>query len=112
MDSIKPGNGPQLVKLFHQTLETAEIEIIFFMLIRQLRLLLALSEKEETPESIDEIKKMAPWQKGKLHNQAAFFTQEQLLTLYQKLFVIEVGQKTGGLSSSLTSTIDFFLFEV
>jgi hypothetical protein len=40
MDSIKPGNGKALIGLFHQTIENTETEMVFFMLIRQFRLML------------------------------------------------------------------------
>lgn len=114
LDAIKPGNGKLLIKLFHQTIETSEAEMVFFMLIRQFRLLLALSEKEgaDTSDSIDEVKRMAPWQKSKLQKQACLFEPIHLLTLYEKLFQIETGQKTGGLTMPMISTIDFFLLEV
>lgn len=111
LDSLKPDNGKNLIKLFHQTIETAEAEMVFFMLVRQVRLLLALSS--ETVESpIEEIKRMQPWQKTKLEQQAKLFTVDQLVHLYTKLFTIEAKQKTGQLSLPLISTIDFLLLEV
>ena len=110
MDSIKPGNGKVLLKLFHQTIANTETEMVFFMLIRQFRLLLGLSDEQES--DIDELKRMAPWQKGKLQKQAAAFTPAALKKLYQRLFAIESGQKTGTLSAPLVSAIDFLLLEV
>jgi hypothetical protein len=110
IDGINPGNGKQLISLFHQTLQTTDAEMIFFMLVRQIRLLLALSNQSE--ESIDELKRLAPWQMGKIQSQAASFTSEQLTHLHNKLFQIEVAQKTGSLSSTLPSTIDFLLLEI
>lgn len=110
MDAIKPGNGTQLVSLFHQTIESAETEMVFFMLIRQVRLLLALSEPGES--EIEEIKRMSPWQRGKLEKQAALFSVEELQTIYHNLFLIESGQKTGTLNMPLISAIDFFLVAV
>lgn len=131
LDSIKPNNGKQLVKLFHQTLETTEAEMIFFMLVRQIRLLLALlpslrggTTKQSSPneiaalpsvarnDAIDEIKRMQPWQKTKLQKQAAHFSPETLLTIYSKLFATELGQKTGSLSQSVIQAIDFLLLEI
>jgi hypothetical protein len=114
LDTLKPENGKQLIQLFHQTIVTTEAEMIFFMLIRQMRLLLALLEtqKDNSSEVIDELKRMQPWQKQKLQKQANLFTQEQLITLYQKLFAIEWGQKTGNLSLSLIASIDFFLLTI
>ncbi len=110
LDSIKPGNDKQLIALFHKTLEASDAEMIFFMLIRQVRLLLGLLE--QTDEPIDELKRMAPWQKDKLKRQASLFKKEHLIKIYSNLFQLEVGQKTGGLSSPLTSAIDFLLLEI
>lgn len=112
LDAIKPGNSKLLISLFHQTVETTETEMVFFMLVRYFRILLALSEAKQQTESIDEVKRMADWQKNKLQKQVKLFDNSHLLTLYNKLFDIEVAQKTGRLSSSLISTIDFFLLEV
>ncbi len=110
LDSLRPGNGETLVKLFHQTIDSAETEMVFFMLIRQYRLLLALSETSEN--EIEEIKRMAPWQRTKLEKQAKLFTRDDLKTIYHKLYAIEHGQKTGGLNSSLSTAIDFLLLEI
>ncbi|MGH7204057.1 MAG: hypothetical protein ACREHC_06455 [Candidatus Levyibacteriota bacterium] len=128
LDEIKPGNGKQLITLFHQTIESTEIEMVFFMIVRQIRLMLALSttvilnEVKNPPtrsfattqddNPIDEVKRMQPWQKTKLQKLASLFSTEQLLDLYNKIYQIEHGQKTGGLNASLVSTIDFLLLEV
>ena len=133
LDAIKPENSKSLINLFHQTILHTEAEMIFFMLVRQFRLLLALSHqtslrgghdtvprdnpqeiatlspKARNEDPIDEIKRMAPWQKTKLQKQASLFELSHLLDLYNKLFQIEVGQKTGTLNSSLIPAIDFFL---
>jgi len=109
MDSIKPNNGPTLVSLFHKTLENADVEMVFYMMIRQVRIILALSDS--STEEIDELKRMT-WQRSKLENQARLFEKEKLIDIYQKLFVLEKGMKTGSLSVSLTSAIDFLLIEI
>jgi hypothetical protein len=128
LDSLRPGNGAQLVKLFHQAIETAEVEMVFFMLVRQIRLLLALSSLRANAKQsqqdrhvanaprddvqIDEIKRMQPWQKGKLEKQAVMFDSEQLQQLYKQLFALEKGQKTGTLNAPLVQMIDFLLLAI
>jgi len=109
LDALQPGNGKTLIALFHQTIQNSEAEMIFFMLVRQIRILLALSDNTNP---IDEVKRIQPWQKNKLESQAKRFDLTHLLDLYDKLFQLELGQKTGGLSLSLTAAIDFFLLEV
>ena len=120
LDAIQPKNHTSLIQLFHQTIETTETEMVFFMLVRQFRMLLALSNviPDDKPgisnksETIDELKRLAPWQKSKLEKQAKSFEINRLLELYQELFAIETAQKTGTLTQSLSSTIDFFLLDV
>ncbi|HVF69225.1 MAG TPA: hypothetical protein VNA13_01525 [Xanthomonadales bacterium] len=110
LESIKPGNGKELVHLFHETIKTADVEMVYFMMVRQVRLLLGLTDFVNDP--IDEVKRMAPWQKQRLQNQVDFFEINELKRLYSKLFEIEKGMKTGSLSISLTSTIDFLLLDI
>jgi hypothetical protein len=117
LDSIKPENDKLLVSLFHKTIKYTETEMVFFMLFRQFRLLLGVytsrsSADYDTSDQIDEIRRLAPWQKNKLEKQAALFEVAHLLELYNKLYFIEAGQKTGTLNSSLVSAIDFFLLDV
>jgi len=134
LDALQPGNGKTLIKLFHQTIQNSETEMIFFMLVRQIRILLAMStqtslreaERRSNPNEIaalhsvarnddnpiDEVKRIQPWQKSKLESQAKRFDLTHLLDLYDKLFQLEIGQKTGSLSMPLASAIDFFLLEV
>jgi DNA polymerase III delta subunit len=109
MDNIKPGNGKQLVAQFHQTIVDTEVEMVFFMIIRQIRMLLALLSSASS--EIDEVKRLT-WQRNKMQQQAAKFTETELIGLYNKLFAIEKAQKTGTLSAPLATTIDFFLLEI
>lgn len=110
LNALTPGNGSQLIKLFHQTVETSEPELVFFMLLRQFRLLLALSDTNL--ENIEEAARLAPWQRGNLEKQARSFSDEKLKELYHKLYQIDLGQKTGTLGMTLTQAIDFFLTDI
>ncbi len=111
LDNLKPSNSNNLVKLFHDALDS-EIseELILFMMQRQVRILLALSDQGE--EQIDEITRLAPWQMEKLERQAKLFNLETLKSIYRNLYEIELGQKTGALSLSLIQAIDIFLLDI
>lgn len=110
LDSIRPDNQLQ-ISLFHKVLQTTEPEVVFAMLVRQFRLVLALSDLSD--ERIDEVKRLAPWQLGKLKRQASLFSLDKLKTIYHKLFEIDLAQKTGANNSlSLSQSIDFFLLEI
>ncbi len=110
LDSLKPGNPKQLIELFHKNLVTTEPEMLFFMMVRQFRMLLALSQ--DSLEQIEEAARLAPWQKSKLVSQSRQFSVKQLGSLHNKLYSIELGQKTGTLNLPLTSAIDIFLLEI
>ena len=130
MDAFKPKNGKELIHLFHKTLKDKDEEFVFFMLQRQVRMLLALNSshpgettisigsspkdsiaslQNDNKATISEVFRIAPWQKGKLGKQASLFGQEQLLNLHSSLFDIEYGLKTGNLPQPLIPTIDLLL---
>lgn len=111
LDNIKPKNSQELLNLFHKTLSTVEPELIFFMLIRQFRLLLALLDTK-SEKQIDELKSLAPWQKNKLLKQANFFTIDELKKIHNKLYQTDLKQKTGKSPLSLAQSIDFLLLEI
>jgi DNA polymerase III delta subunit len=111
LDNLRPNNSGNLLKLFHQALGSGiKEELILFMMQRQIRILLALSEQIDDP--IEEIIRLAPWQMGKLERQAKYFDLASLLKIYKKLYEIECGQKTGSLPLSLTQSIDFLLLDL
>lgn len=110
LDSLKPNIGARAVDLFHQALQASEPEILLFMLVRQFRLLIAISNKSRTP--IEELSRLAPWQESKFKRQASYFSKEQLKTVYKKLYEIDVAQKTGNSPLSLIQSIDFYLLEI
>ncbi|MCL5970676.1 MAG: hypothetical protein M1450_04215 [Patescibacteria group bacterium] len=110
LDGIKPEN-PKNITLFHEALKTSDTEMIFFMLIRQFRLLLAISDSGASGQ-IDEVKRLAPWQITKLKKQSILFTKEQLINIYKKLYEIDLGQKTGTLHKTLEQAIDILLLEI
>ncbi len=110
LDNIKPGNTGS-VKQFHELLNQTAEELIFFMIVRQFRLLLAVSD-HEIKNPIDEFKRLAPWQTGKLKNQAKLFGLEKLISIYNKLYEIDSAYKSGKLPATLTQTIDFLLVDL
>lgn len=109
LDGIRPNNS-QNVNLFQTALKNSEPELLLFMITRQFRLLLAVSSTGE--KQIDEVKRLAPWQKSKLLNQAKLFSPEQLRNIYKKLYEIDLGSKSGTLNTNLTNTIDFLLLDI
>lgn len=108
LDSIAP-NSKNNVVLFRDVLSTTEEEFIFFMLIRQFRLMLNLIDDQF---QTDEVKRLAPWQKSKLQNQSRKFGTEDLKIAYKKLYRIESKVKVGALNMPLSHAIDIFLLDL
>lgn len=110
LDNIKPENYKILINLFHELEKTMEPELIFFMLIRQFRLLLTLGGT--SGKQIDEVNRMAPWQVSKLKRQQSLFSQNKIVRLYNSLYEIELGQKIGKFPYDLEKSIDFFILDL
>lgn len=108
VDSIAPNNAKKIITLYHEVLKNEDTYYVFAMLIRQIRILLALTEIADG-ETISEVKRLAPWQKGKLQKQTKAFSQEQLKSLHEKLFQLDLAQKIGKLALPLEKELDFFL---
>ena len=110
LDNIRPGNGNKLVHLFNELSQNSPMEIILFMLIRQFRIMLSFSSM--AMPDLEEVSRMAPWQKGKIQNQAHLFSTEALKKNFQTLFEIDLFSKTGRLNKPLSSAIDIFLLSI
>jgi len=111
LDNVKPGNGKNLIVIFHELLKKTPAEIILYMMVRQLRFLIAVTSSDKS-DTIEELAKIAPWQKGKFEKQAVFFGQSRLITLYHRLYNIDLSSKTGALSMPLAVAIDILLLDI
>lgn len=111
LDNIKPGNGKDLIAAFNKLLENTPVEIILYMVVRQFRLLIAVKSSDKS-DTIEEFAKIAPWQKGKLERQAGFFDRDNLISLYRKLYNIDLSSKTGNLPVPTAHAIDFLLLDI
>lgn len=104
LDGIVPGNK-RVIELFKNALKTSNEEILLFMIVRQFRLMLGLSFGAK----IEEVLRLAPWQKSKLLSQAQIFGKERLKENYKKIYRIDLKNKSGLLPLPLTKTIDIWL---
>lgn len=110
LDALTPHNQKQLLSLFHQALKTSDADMLFYMLIRHIRILLALSEPSTS--RIEEVARLQPWQQKKLVSQVNRFSKEKLLYAHSQLFQIDEALKTGKSTTTLTNEIDFFLLSL
>ena len=105
LDSFIPGKGREELSLYHELLTSEAAELVHAMLIRRIRVLLAL-KSGNTPESLP------PWQLTRLTNQARPFTLERLTTLYKELRLIEQKRNNGLSVFDLKEATEMILIEV
>lgn len=101
LDSFSPDNKNECLKKFVQLKSMEEAEMIFFMLIRQIRLLLMAED-----QFFDEIQ---IWQKSKMVTQCHKFQKGQLLKIYKNLLEIDYDQKTSGSFQTLPMLLEVLI---
>lgn len=104
VDALGNRNGRQASKLLHQLLDRFEPEYIFYMVVRQFRLLLQAKDVIESGGNSETIAKKLRVQKfvaKKLFNQSRGFSLEELEDIYHKLLDIDEAIKTSLIDTSL-----------
>ncbi|MFZ5366390.1 MAG: hypothetical protein ACOZBZ_03840 [Patescibacteria group bacterium] len=104
LESLKPGNTKESLRLLAELKQTEEPEMIFYMLIRQFRFLIIACDLG--PSGLSEL---SPWQQKRFLKQASFFPPQRLKDLYKNLLEIDFNQKISGDPYSLTSRLDLFV---
>lgn len=104
LDSIKPGNYSQSISLLNQTLLTESPELVFAMLIRQIRLLIQVADKGDV--------RLAPWQRSRLEMQARALGLKTLLKFHDQLLQIDIDQKSSNKLLSLEQNLDRLILSI
>lgn len=107
LDSLRPGNSKEMLQLLTEAKESEDAEMIFYMLIRQARLLLMARDLGR-----DGLNELSEWQQSKFYKQSRFFSIGQLRDLYNHLLVIDFGQKTSTDVYSLSSRLDLLVANI
>lgn len=105
LDSLRPKNQKQMLTLFKNLTINEEAELIFYMLVRQIRNLILVKDGTWTSE-------ISPWQKSKLEGQARYFPIDKLLELYKNLEKIDYENKSGLLALDLSKSLELFLLKI
>jgi len=100
LDSLYPGNSSESFRLLEKTRQHEADELIFFMLIRQIRLLIQVK---------DQVAKLPPWQNQKLTRQANLFPSQKLIEAHHQLLEIDRLIKTGKTHLPLSAHLDLLL---
>lgn len=101
LESLKMASPKQSLKILTECLKTEEAEFIFYMLIRQIRLLVLAKENL--------LKNSPPWQQAKFSRQAGNFTLKELLGLHKELLEIDRKIKTGKTLMPLSFQLDLLI---
>ena len=107
LESLSPGNYQWSLKLLHQSLEGDSPQMVFFMLARQIRLLIIAKDLGEKG-----LEKMAPWQKNKLTVQSEKFTMNELFGIQKRLLKIDFEQKTSRQPYGLVGEIELLVIDL
>lgn len=101
LDNISPGNNIKMLSLLKDSRKTNDDNFLFLMIVRQIRMLLLAFEGG--------LVGMPPWMAGKFSRQAKKYSKEDLLKLYKKLLLIDIGQKSGTAAFDLTKELDLLM---
>lgn len=104
LETLRPENSKDALYLFQECLKKEEPEMLFYLLVRQIRNLL-ITKKMPTGSVIE----LSSWQINKLTSQGKYFTMEQLLHMYQELLKIDISVKTGLSPFNLTKLFEQYL---
>lgn len=108
LESIGSQMKENTLKLFNEVVKTQPVELVYYMIVRQFRLLL-LVKSDATNARIKETSRLQPWQISRLKRQSASIGLEDLLKYYKTLMHIDYQQKTGRAALDLKQTLDIFL---
>lgn len=109
LESIKPNNTREMLALFHQYLKSEAVEVIFVMIVRQIRLLLLCKASER--QSNEEWKTLSSWQASNFEQQAKYFDELSLKKLLRNLLEIDFNIKSGN-ELNLEGCLDSFLLSI
>jgi len=104
LDSLGPGNGAKSLSLLHACIKQGSAEMVFYMLVRQIRFLIMAVDLGEKG-----LVGLHPFQQRKIAHQAERFTLPQLVSFHRKLLQIDWQQKTGQASMPLSSQLDLLI---
>jgi len=110
VDAVAQQNSRKSIKLLHQLLEQQDPGSLFFMIVRQFRLLIQAREildENGSNAQIEQELKLHPFVAKKLTEQARHFTLSRLVEIYHRLFEIDEAIKTSQVSMELA--LDTFL---
>ena len=105
LETIGPGKQSTFLPLWDQVLSDEPVELVFFLLLRQIRQLISLASDEDGFGG-------PGWLKNKLQQQASVFGLGGLLKLHEKLYRLEIENKTGSGVLPLSTRLELLLISI
>ncbi len=102
IESISPSNTKMILKGFDQALEHDAVELLFFMLVRQIRQLIQVVSDQASFRG-------PSWLVGKLARQGRAFGLKRLLSMHQQLYEIDKGIKMGKTNLDLKTELELWM---
>ena len=113
VDSLGNQNGQQALRMFQRLLADQNAVDIFYMIVRQFRLLLLAREFLDAGGGEAQVKeqlKLHPFVAQKIYHQAQRFSMADLEDIYRRLLEIDMAEKNGAMEAELN--LDIFIAEV
>jgi hypothetical protein len=107
LDSIGISSPVTLLNQFHQLQKQKESELIFVMILRQVRNLIIAKDL-----GLKGFGTMPGWQAGKFIQQAGTKTLDDLISWYRRLLRIDYQIKTGQTPFSVDALLDLFFISI
>lgn len=111
LEQIGIAGHEEVLGLFNRTIDRVPVELVYFMIVRQFRLLLLVAH-DATSTSIKETERLQSWMVGKLKGQGNSIGADNLKKLYKQLLYIDYQQKSGQANLNLKQTLDIWLSQL
>ena len=106
LEQLSPQSTSRLLTSFDNLVKEESVEMIFYMLVRHMRMLLMISQDPKL------VSGLAPWQISRLSDQVRRFNPQKLVLLYNRLFAIDRAVKRGETPFTLSFEMKRFLVEL
>jgi len=107
LESVGSLSQKETVIQFHELLRSQDAELIFSMLLRQIRYLIIASDRESGA-----ISELPPWQASKYRRQASYYSPDQWLAAYRQLLSIDYKIKSGATPLKMNQLLDIFFLSI
>jgi len=111
LESVGVVGTKQILLLFNETVSQVPVELLYFMIVRQFRIMLLVANNAQDT-NIKETARLQSWMLGKIKSQISAIGKKRISTLNKQLLYIDYQQKSGQSTLNLRQTLDIWLAQV